>query len=140
MMSMTISFPGGVAVEATFAGHNVRTDQPAPLGGDTAMAPFDLFLASIATCMGFYALRFCQQRGISTEGLGLTLDPIRDSEGKRLATLKIALQLPSDFPEKYQEAIRRAVEHCAVKRALLEPPAFELTLKRVEEGRGVLTS
>src|ERR1035438_8052938 len=54
-------------------GHRVRTDQPRPHGEDSAPAPFDLFLASIATCMGFYALRFCQERGIATEGLGLSL-------------------------------------------------------------------
>lgn len=133
-MSMTISFPGGVRVDAQLGGHTVRTDQPAPFGEDTAVAPFDLLLASIATCMGFYALRFCQQRDLSTDGLGLTLDAIRDAEGKRVATIKIDLQLPRDFPEKYGEAIRRSVDHCAVKRAMMEPPAFELTLHAAEAG------
>ena len=133
-MSMTISFPGGVAVDATLNGHTVHTDQPAPLGSATAMSPFDLFLASIGACMGFYALRFCQERGLSLDGLGLTLDPIRDEQGKRVKTLRIALQLPRDFPDKYHDAIRRAVDHCSVKRHLLEPPAFELTLNGVEQG------
>ena len=127
-MTMSISFPGGVAVDATFNGNTVRTDQPRPLGEDAAMSPFDLFLASIGTCMGFYALRFCQERGLSTEGLALTLDSVRDPERKLVTTLKIALQLPRDFPEKYIQPMRRAVDHCAVKRHLLEPPSFELTL------------
>jgi ribosomal protein S12 methylthiotransferase accessory factor len=131
-MTMTISFPGGVAVDATLGAHTLHTDQPRPLGADTGMSPFDLFLASIGTCMGFYALRFCQERGISTEGLGLTLNPVRDEQGKRVATLEIALQFPREFPAKYQEAIRRAVDHCSVKRHLLEPPAFELTLTGAE--------
>ena len=122
-MTLTISFPGGVTVAATLGGHTVTTDQPRPLGEDGAMSPFDLFFASIGTCMGFYALRFCQERGLPTEGLALTLDSIRDEERKRVGTLKIRLQLPRDFPEKYGEAIRRAVDHCAVKRAILEPPA-----------------
>lgn len=127
-MTMTISFPGGVAVDATFEAHTVHTDQPPPLGGGSAMSPFDLFLASIGTCMGFYALRFCQERAISTEGLGLTLDAIRDEQQKRVITIKVALQLPSDFPDKYRDAIRRAVDHCSVKRHLLEPPEFEVAL------------
>ena len=38
-MTMTISFPGGVAVEAEFKGNTVRTDQPAPLGAASAMSP-----------------------------------------------------------------------------------------------------
>ena len=127
MSSFTISFPGGVAVDATYKGHSIRTDQPVDAGGeDSAMSPFDLFFASIATCMGFYALRFCQQRSLPTEGLGLTLDPIRDEEGKHVSVVRVSLQLPIGFPEKYRTAIERAVDHCAVKKHILEPPQFEL--------------
>ena len=127
-MTLSITFPGGVAVDATLDGHTVHTDQPRPLGDDAAMSPFDLFLASIGTCMGFYALRFCQERDIPTDGLALTIDTVRDEARKRVATLKIALRLPREFPEKYLEPMRRAVDHCAVKRHLLEPPAFEMSL------------
>jgi len=129
MSSFTISFPGGVAVDATYNGHSIHTDQPVDAGGaDSAMSPFDVFFASIATCMAFYALRFCQQRSISTEGLGLTLDAIRDEEGKRVSVIHVALELPFGFPEKYRAAIERAVDHCAVKKHILEPPQFELTV------------
>ena len=127
-MNIAVSFPGGVAVEAALKGHTVRTDQPAPLGADSAPSPFDLFLASIATCMGYYALRFCQERGIATDGLGLSLETVRDEERKRLATIKVALAVPSAFPERYREAIRRAVDQCAVKKHMVEPPTFELTV------------
>src|SRR5665647_3390604 len=75
----------------------------------TAFVGANLFLASIATCMGFYALRFCQERGIATEGLGLSLETVRDDAKKRLSTIRVALTLPPGFPEKYTDAIRRAV-------------------------------
>jgi len=127
-VNIAVSFPGGVAVDADVKGHRVRTDQPRPHGEDSAPAPFDLFLASIATCMGFYALRFCQERGIATEGLGLSLETVRDEAKKRLATIKVALTLPPGFPEKYMGAIQRAVDQCAVKKHMVEPPAFELTV------------
>ena len=127
-MNIAVSFPGGVAVEADVKGHKVRTDQPPPLGGGTAVSPFDLFLASIATCMGFYALRFCQERGIATEGLGLSLETVSDEAKKRIATIRVALTLPPGFPERYGDAIRRAVDQCAVKKQMVEPPAFELTV------------
>lgn len=127
-MNVAVSFPGGVAVEADVKGHRVRTDQPRPYGEDSAAAPFDLFIASIATCMGFYALRFCQERGIATEGLGLSVETVRDEAKKRLATIRVALTLPPGFPEKYKVAIGRAVDQCAVKKHMVEPPAFELTV------------
>jgi len=126
---MTVTFPGGVAVDATFKGHTVQTDQPVSSGGGgTAMSPFDLFLASIATCMGFYAIRFCQERQLSTEGLRLTLEPVREGDGKRVTLMRIAIDLPPGFPEKYRGALERSVDQCAVKKALADPPRFELTL------------
>lgn len=90
------------------------------------MSPFDLFFASIATCMGFYALRFCQERGLPAEGLGLTLEPIREGEAKNVTLVRIDVLLPAGFPEKYRSAIARAIDHCAVKKHILEPPRFEL--------------
>ncbi len=127
-MKYDVSFPGGAAVDASVNGFTVRTDQPAPLGAGAAPAPFDLFIASIATCMGFYAMRFCQERGIATEGLGLSLETVRDPEKKRLSSIDVALRLPAGFPEKYRGAIARAVDQCAVKKHMLEPPAFTLTV------------
>ena len=125
---MQVNFPGGVAVEARFGNHSVITDQPAPLGADAAMSPFDLFLASIGTCMGFYALRFCQERDLSTKGLDLTLNQIRDPEKKRVSKIQVEVKTPEDFPEKYRKALLKAVELCAVKRHLQDPPEFEVVL------------
>ncbi len=117
-----VSFPGGVGVDATFRGHRVHTDQPQPTGENTAMSPFDLFLASLATCAGYYALRFCQERNLSIDGLGVSLAPMRNPETKRLETLAIDVRLPAEFPEKYRDAILRAIDQCAVKKAILDPP------------------
>jgi putative redox protein len=125
-MKIAVSFPGSVAVDATVRNHVIHTDQPAPAGNDSGPSPFDLFLASIATCMGFYALRFCQERSLSTEGLGVTLEPIRAVAGGPVTTIDVQLQLPENFPPKYVEALRRAVDHCAVKRHMLTPPEFRL--------------
>ena len=118
-MLIDVRFPGGVAVDAAMKGQVVHTDQ-----GPGEIAPFDLFLASIATCAGFYALRFCQQREISTEGLGVTMNVLRGEKG--IETLRIDLRLPPAFPEKYREAILRAIDQCAVKKAIANPPKFEI--------------
>ena len=125
--SLKITFPGGLAVDAAFKGFTVATDQRVEHGGgDTAPEPFDLFLASLGTCAGLYALRFCQQRGIATEGLGLTLATEKDPEGRRLALVRLDVELPAGFPDKYRAAILRAVDQCAVKRQILDPPRFEV--------------
>ena len=124
---MDITFPGGAAVEARFDGFTVRTDQPVAHGGEnSAPAPFDLFLVSLGTCAGLYALRFCQGRSLPTEGLKLTLETERDVEERRLSKIRLSIHLPSGFPEKYQEAIIRAVNQCSVKRTILDAPEFEV--------------
>jgi putative redox protein len=131
---MDIRFPGGLRVDAVHEGFSIRTDQPvAQGGGGEAPSPFDLFLASIGTCAGLYALRFCQQRNLDTEGLALSLSPERDTSGKRVARIRIEIALPSAFPAKYREAILRAVDQCAVKRHLAEPPLFDVVAVETSE-------
>ena len=122
-MPMEIRFPGGVAVEAIHAGMTIRTDQPVTAGGGgSAPSPFDLFLASIGTCAGFYALRFCQERSLATEGLGVTMEWERSPESKLITRIRIELKLPGSFPEKYRAAILRATDQCAVKKHLVQAP------------------
>jgi ribosomal protein S12 methylthiotransferase accessory factor len=124
-MSMQISFPGGVAVCAQIGSFNILSDQPVAAGGQgSAPSPYELFLASIGTCAGFFALRFCQQRQLSTEGLSLSLDWQREPDTKRLEKITIQITLPDGFPEKYRAAIIKATDQCAVKKALLDPPEF----------------
>jgi ribosomal protein S12 methylthiotransferase accessory factor len=124
---MEITFPGGLAVDARFDGFCVRTDQPVDYGGEnSAPAPFDLFLVSIGTCAGFFALRFCQERELPTEGLKLTLETERDAERHRMSKIRLIIHLPTGFPEKYRRAIIRATNQCSVKRAILDPPEFDV--------------
>ena len=124
---MEITFPGGVRVNAKYGGFDIATDQPEKNGGEnSAPAPFDLFLVSLGTCAGFYALRFCQQRELTTDGMRLSLTTRRNPETKRLDRIEITLNLPDGFPEKYRGAIIRATDQCAVKKVLVDPPEIEL--------------
>ncbi len=123
-----VTFGGGLKVDAEFPGMVVRTDQPVHQGGEgSAPAPFDLFLASIATCAGYYALAFCLGRRISTEGLGLVLKLEKDPATKMVAKIGIRIDLPAGFPAKYEEAIIKAVDACAVKAHIRTPPAFSIS-------------
>ncbi len=125
--NMEMTFPGGVAVEAHFEGTTIRTDQPVRHGGGgTAPAPFELFLASIGTCAGFYALRFCQERQIPSDGMSVSMAWERNPSTKLISDIKIQISLPPGFPEKYRTAVVRAADQCAVKKHLLEAPAIEV--------------
>lgn len=125
-MEINIRFPGGLAVEADLDGHTVCTDQPQPGGGGSAPSPFDLFLASIGTCAGYYALQFCRARGLPTDGVTLKLTAQKDPAVKRVTHVAIEIDLPPDFPSRYREAIIRATDQCSVKKHLLDPPEIEV--------------
>jgi putative redox protein len=120
-MELLITFPGGKKVNAELRGRTIATDQPAEVGGEgSAPEPYALFAASIGTCAGFYALTFCQSRGLSTEGLAIR-QRMR-IENKKLLAVELDIDLPRDFPEKYREPLIRAADGCAVKRAILAMP------------------
>lgn len=119
---MTVSFPGGRQVTAHYNGFAILTDQGVDSGGGgTAPEPYDLFLASIATCAGYYVLRFCSERDLPVDGLKVVQSWQRD-ERKRLSHIQLQIEVPPDFPEKYRAALVRAADICAVKRTLQDPP------------------
>jgi len=127
-MDMDVYFPGGKKVYATYNGFTIATDQPVLGGGDgSAPAPFDLFLASIGTCAGIYALGFMQQRGIDPEGARLTMRTHDDSGRGLIGSIDLELTLPPEFPEKYRAAVVNAMNLCAVKKHMHEPPEFNVT-------------
>ncbi len=127
---MKVFFPGGLRVDAEYKGFVIKTDQPAYQGGDSsAPAPFDLFLASIATCAGIYVLFFCNKREIPTEKAAVVMKTKRNPETKRIEKISIEIQLPPEFPEKYKKAVIKAVDSCSVKIHILNPPVFEVEAK-----------
>jgi len=127
-MDMKVYFPGGKRVYANYGGHTIETDQPARGGGDdSAPAPFDLFLASIGTCAGIYALGFMQQRGIDPEGSDITMTPHFDPNVGMITRIDLDLKLPNGFPEKYRAAIVNAMNLCAVKKHMHQEPAFAIS-------------
>jgi putative redox protein len=125
-----VDFPGGLVVNARLDEMLIPTDQAESSGGQgSAPEPFDLFLASIATCAGVGALSFCQARGLPTEELELTMTCRRHETESRYDHITLSLKVPADFSEKHRVSIHRAMNLCSVKRHILKPPEFTLNVK-----------
>jgi len=128
-MEIAVDFPGGSRVDAHFDNFTVRTDQPREDGGDgTAPAPFEFFLASLATCAGYYILEFCKTRDIDTSGIHLKQCIDRNETTHRVEKISMEIQLPLEFPRKYATAVKRAADQCSVKKHMENPPAFEINV------------
>ena len=124
---MEITFDGGKVVTAHIHGHSIRTDQPLDNGGgNSAPAPFDLFLASIGTCAGIYIKSFCDNRKIPTENIKIIQKIEFNKETGLPVYITLDIQLPADFPEKYKASVINVAELCKVKKTIANPPVFEV--------------
>lgn len=126
---LQLSFPGGKRVDVHVDGFHIATDQSEKNGGaGTAPAPFTLFLASLASCSGIFALNFCQSRDIDTSGLAVSMEWDGDGKHPERSVARLHLRLPDGFPPQYREGIVRAIELCAVKRQLGAAPEFQVAV------------
>jgi ribosomal protein S12 methylthiotransferase accessory factor len=123
--TMSVHFPGNKRVDATYGKFEIATDQAIDSGGDgTAPEPYDLFMASLATCAGIYVLGFCQKRDIPLDGVRIVQQWERDEKSNRVTTIRISIEVPSKFPEKYLPALVRVANQCAVKKTIENQPEF----------------
>jgi len=126
---MEINFPGGLKVQANYKGYKILTDQPVLAGGEgAAPTPFDMFLASIGTCVGIYVKSFCEQRGIDTSKIVIRQNMEVNPETRMIGKITFDIHLPAGFPDKYKEALIKTADHCAVKRHMMSPPAFNYNI------------
>jgi len=118
-----ITFDGNTKVSAHFRGFTVHSDQPDGTGsGNSAPSPFELFLASIGTCAGFFVLSFCQSRSIPTGNISIVQTVFRNDQTHMVEKITLDIILPPDFPNKYKTAVIKAADSCTVKKHLLSPP------------------
>ena len=127
MIQADVEFAGGLKVNSKVRHHLILTDQATRAGGeDSAPAPYELFVASLATCAGLYVQRFCEQRELSMEGLGVSVVAAAGPDGRVQFTTEITV--PAGFPEKYHDAVARAAASCAVKKTIMSQPEMRINV------------
>ncbi|MEA1887784.1 MAG: OsmC family protein [Bacteroidota bacterium] len=125
-MELEVFFEENKKVNARLNGYVIPTDQPKSSGGDeSAPEPFSLFLASIGTCAGIYVKYFCEKRGIDAGKVKIIQRHSFNHETRLIDKIELEAVLPDDFPEKYRSAVVNAMDLCAVKRHLNNPPKIE---------------
>jgi len=129
---MEITFDGGKVITAHTHGHVIMTDQPLDNGGgNTAPAPYDLFLASIGTCAGIYIKGFCDNRNIPTEGIKIIQSCEWNQESGLPTNIRLDIKLPAGFPEKYKASLIHVADLCKVKKSMANPPKFEIITSQI---------
>jgi uncharacterized OsmC-like protein len=123
----------GDRFEIGVRGHRVTVDQPVDLGGeDTAPTPTELFIASLASCVAFYARRYLVRHHLPTEGLAVEAAYEMGSRPSRVSEVTLELQLPDGVPESRREALLAVASHCTVHNTLATEPDVAIRLVEPE--------
>ncbi|MEW1636845.1 OsmC family protein [Streptomyces sp. NPDC093801] len=111
-------------------GHCFRVDQPADAGGtDSAPTPTELFAASLATCVAFYAGRYLLRHGLSCRGLGVRAEfTMAGDRPARVAAVRLVIVPPPELPEGRRAGLLAVASHCTVHNTLQQPPDIGIDL------------
>jgi uncharacterized OsmC-like protein len=125
--TMSVDLLGGERYEISVRGHAVRVDQPADSGGDdSAPTPTELFVASLASCVAFYAGRYLDRHGLDRTGLqvlaSFTMSVDRPA---RVTDVRLSVTAPA-LPEERRAALRAVVAKCTVHNTLHQPPRVDI--------------
>ena len=128
---MDVRFVAGEAYEVAVRGHRVLVDQPADAGGqDSAPTPTELFVASLATCVAFYAGRFLTRHGYSRDGLAVSVGyEMAADRPARVGGIRLTVRVPAGLPPERWAALRAVVSHCTVHNSLASPPPVSIDLR-----------
>lgn len=134
-MDVHVEHVAGDSFRVRIGRHELVVDQPAEAGGwDLGPTPTDLFVGSLASCVGFYAERFLRRHGLQVDGLAVTagFEMSRDRPA-RVASIDLAVRTPQGFPEERRAALMAVVEHCTVHNSIRQPPEIHIEIGRAEQ-------
>jgi putative redox protein len=111
-------------------GHRLVVDQPVADGGqDAGPTPTELFAASLAACVGFYAERFLRRHGLPADRLRVDCHATMSIDRPaRVAAVALRIGGLPELPSNRRDALLAVVEHCTVHNSIREAPTVEIDL------------
>ena len=103
--------------------HLIHVDQPAEAGGsDAAPTPVELFVASLASCVGVYVRRYLARHGLPAEGLSVAAEFDMADRPARVGQVHVSIDVPHGVPDERRDALVAVASHCTVHNTLEDPP------------------
>lgn len=129
MATITVTHLAGDQFQIDARGHRLWVDQP---GHDEQRgpSPTELFVASLAACVGYVGARFLRERGLPYDGLRVDCDwKMLAARQPRVGRVRLSVTPPAEVPPELRAPLQEALEHCTVHEALREPP--QVTISQV---------
>jgi putative redox protein len=131
-MQVNIRHTKNLQFLATAREHEILSDQPLDNGGDNAgMTPPEWFLASLGSCVGFYAVKYLQTRGLDTAELSIDTSAQKTSDNPiRMDNIEVCLSLPIELSDRHRQGLQKAVDACIIHNTLMHPPNITTQIVR----------
>lgn len=129
--NVNVEHVDGDVYEIHVRGHHLTVDQPVDGGGtDKAPTPTELFAASLAACVSFYAGRYLDRHGDDRTGLRVHADfDMATDRPARVAAIRVTIDPPVGFPTDRIPALTAVARHCTIHNTLLNPPEVTITVE-----------
>jgi LmbE family N-acetylglucosaminyl deacetylase/uncharacterized OsmC-like protein len=132
---LRVEHRGGDQFDINVRGHIISVDQPVKDGGeDTAPTPTELFVASLASCVAFYARRYLARHNLPTDGLAVEATFDMGSRPARVSGIDMRLIVPDGVPPERRDPLLAVATHCTVHNTLATTPDVSITLAEAPAG------
>lgn len=130
-MDVKVTYKNGLQYEAEARGHKVICDQPLDAGGaDAGMTPPEFLLASLGTCVMYYAANYLRLHQIPADGMTVSVQAGKAANPARLSTFTIDVEVPA-AGQRHIEGARRAAEKCLIKNTLANHPQIDMRVHAI---------
>lgn len=124
-----VEHKSGDLFDVSIRGHCIQMDQPTEAGGsDFAPTPTEFFVASLASCVAFYARRYLARHGLPEGGLAVRAEFEMAERPARVGVIRVVVTLPEGVPEDRHRALLAMASHCTVHNSLLQHPEISIEL------------
>ncbi len=128
-MKLTATFHGGKRYDIASGKHRIVTDQPVEDGGqDSGMSPVELFVGSVASCIGYFVGQFCVRHGIPRDGLTVDAEWAMGEGPHRVGQIDIGIHLPHRMTAEQKERLLKVAHGCTVHQSIAVTPTIGITL------------
>lgn len=128
-VTVRVDQKSGDLYEVTVRDHLCYVDQPLGVGGtDAAPTPTELFVASLASCVAFYAGRFLARHDLPVGDLSVTAAFTMTERPARVGTVTLSIEVPEGVPDERRAALLAVASHCTVHNSIVQPPRIEIGL------------
>ena len=129
MGKLNVKYLGGRAFEASSRSHKFIIDQPLGLNGkDAGPTPTELFVTSLASCVGIELAFYCEK--FKWDPTGLEVEANYANLPDRIGKISLEVSLPSAKSEEERKETLGWAEKCFIHNTILHGPEIKITFNK----------